>query len=168
LWSCSASSSSGSSRRPPFSPESVVAEFAATCRAYRVAHIVGDRFGGMWPAERFAAHGIAYEPSARPKTELYMEFLVLLNSARVRLLDSARLLVQLCALERRTARGGRDSVDHPVNAHDDVANRTAGAVTLAAAQAASDAPILAANVAAESRGRVVDVREFELLGRGLY
>jgi hypothetical protein len=29
---------------------------------------------------------------------------------------------QLCELERRTARGGRDSVDHAAGGHDDVAN----------------------------------------------
>jgi len=34
-------------------------------------------------------------------------------------------------LERRTARGGRDSVDHPPNAHDDVANGAAGALLMA-------------------------------------
>jgi hypothetical protein len=33
---------------------------------------------------------------------------------------------QLCALERRTARSGRDSIDHPTGAHDDVANAVAG------------------------------------------
>jgi hypothetical protein len=29
-------------------------------------------------------------------------------------------------LERRTARGGRDSIDHPPGAHDDLANAVAG------------------------------------------
>jgi hypothetical protein len=37
----------------------------------------------------------------------------LLNSGRVELLDNSRLISQLCNLERRTARGGRDSIDHP-------------------------------------------------------
>jgi hypothetical protein len=42
------------------------------------------------------------------------------------LLDDPRLIDQLCALERRTARGGRDSIDHPPGAHDDVVNTVAG------------------------------------------
>jgi hypothetical protein len=39
--------------------------------------------------------------------------------------------VQLLGLERRTARGGRDSIDHAPGAHDDIANAAAGALTLA-------------------------------------
>jgi hypothetical protein len=34
----------------------------------------------------------------------------------------ACLAAQLCALERRTSRGGRDSIDHAPGAHDDLAN----------------------------------------------
>jgi hypothetical protein len=51
------------------------------------------------------------------------------NSRRVDLLDHQRLVAQLIALERRTARGGRDSIDHPPGAHDDVANAVAGCLT---------------------------------------
>jgi hypothetical protein len=32
------------------------------------------------------------------------------------------LIAQLCSLERRTARGGRDSIDHPPGQFDDLAN----------------------------------------------
>jgi len=42
----------------------------------------------------------------------------------------ARLAAQLCALERRTSRGGRDSIDHAPGAHDDLANAAAGVVSL--------------------------------------
>jgi hypothetical protein len=42
--------------------------------------------------------------------------------------------LQLCGLERRTARGGRDSIDHAPGSHDDVANAVAGALILAAAK----------------------------------
>jgi hypothetical protein len=48
----------------------------------------------------------------------------------VELLDIARLASQFCGLERRTARGGRDSIDHAPGAHDDVANAAAGALLL--------------------------------------
>jgi hypothetical protein len=49
-----------------------------------------------------------------------------LNSRKLDLLDDARLLTQLIGLERRTARGGRDSIDHAPGAHDDLANAVAG------------------------------------------
>jgi hypothetical protein len=48
--------------------------------------------------------------------------LPLLNSGRIELLDNPRLIMQLANLERRTARGGRDSIDHPIGQHDDVSN----------------------------------------------
>ena len=35
------------------------------------------------------------------------------------------------SLERRTSRSGRDSIDHPPNGHDDVANAVAGAIAYA-------------------------------------
>jgi hypothetical protein len=38
------------------------------------------------------------------------------------------ITAQLIGLERRTARGGRDSIDHPPGGHDDVANAAAGAL----------------------------------------
>src|SRR5437868_12238462 len=46
----------------------------------------------------------------------------------VDLLEDARLLAQIVGIERRTARGGRDSIDHAPGAHDDVANAAAGAI----------------------------------------
>jgi hypothetical protein len=47
------------------------------------------------------------------------------------LLDNHKLVNQLVGLERRTSRGGRDSIDHPSHggAHDDVANAVAGVLT---------------------------------------
>ena len=53
----------------------------------------------------------------------------LLTSGRAELLDEPRLVAQLCGLERRTARGGRDSIDHAPGRHDDVANAAAGVLT---------------------------------------
>jgi hypothetical protein len=117
--------------RPPFSPESVVTEFAATLKSYRINKVVGDRYAGEWPREQFRKHGIAYELSVKPKSDLYRDLLPLLNSRRVELLDHPRLINQLVSLERRTARGGRDSIDHPPGGHDDVANAVAGALLAA-------------------------------------
>ena len=44
-------------RKAPFSPDSVVSEFSETLKAYRIATVVGDRYAGEWPRERFAVHG---------------------------------------------------------------------------------------------------------------
>lgn len=117
--------------RPPFSPEATVLEMAALLKAYGIRKVTGDRYAGEWPREQFRKNGIEYELSERAKSDLYRDLLPVLNSGRVELLDVPRLSVQLCGLERRTARGGRDSIDHAPNAHDDVANAVAGAVLLA-------------------------------------
>jgi hypothetical protein len=113
-------------RRPPFSPEDVVAEFSETLKSYRISKITGDRYAGEWPRERFREHSISYEPAQKPKSDLYRDLLPAINSRRLDLLDDARLLMQLVGLERRTARGGRDSIDHAPGAHDDLANAVAG------------------------------------------
>ena len=118
-------------RKAPFSPDSVVSEFAETLKAYRIATVVGDRYAGEWPRERFSVHGIAYRTAELNRSELYLAFLPLVNSGRVDLLDSSRMVAQFVGLERRTSRAGKDSVDHAPGAHDDVSNSIAGVAALA-------------------------------------
>ncbi len=118
--------------RPPFSPEDVARRFSDLLLSYDVTTVTGDRYGGEWPRERFAAHGVAYEPSEKTKSELYQECLPLLTARRVELLDHPRLAAQFVGLERRTARGGRDFIDHMPGAHDDLANVAAGALVAVA------------------------------------
>jgi len=113
-------------QRPPFSPEATVAGFAAVLQRYGIGRVQGDRYAGEWPREAFSKRGITYEASAKPKSELYLELVPLLNSRSVALLEQPRLAAQLVGLERRTARGGRDSIDHAPKSHDDVANAVAG------------------------------------------
>lgn len=113
--------------RSPFSPDSVVQDFAELLKSYRVRDVYGDRYAAEWPRERFAVHGITYRPAEKPKSDLYRDFLPVLNGGRCRLLDNPKLVAQLVGLERRTARGGRDSIDHAPNGFDDVANAVAGA-----------------------------------------
>jgi hypothetical protein len=117
-------------RRPPFSPEAVVEEFTNLMKKYRVSKVYGDRYGGEWPREQFTKRGVFYEPAEKPKSELYRDLLPLINSGAVDLLDNERLVQQLVMLERRTSRGGKDSIDHPPGAHDDVANAVAGALVM--------------------------------------
>lgn len=115
--------------KPPFSPEAVVEEFCALLKQYRIGRVQGDKYAGEWPRERFLRFGIVYEASAKPKSELYASLLPLLNGKRCSLLDDDRLVTQIASLERRVARGGKDSIDHPPNSHDDLANVCAGALT---------------------------------------
>ena len=117
-------------RRPPFSPEAVVNDFADLVKSYGISTVTGDRYAGEWPREAFQRHGVEYKPAAKSKSELYGDLLPRLNSGRARLLDEPRLVTQLCGLERRTARGGRESIDHGPGGHDDVANAAAGALWL--------------------------------------
>jgi hypothetical protein len=113
---------------PPFSPEATVEDFARTLKAYGISRAVGDRYAGIWPVSEFARFGITYEQNAAPKSDLYRDLLPLINSRRVALLDHKKLVTQLVGLERRTARSGKDSIDHAPGAHDDVANAVAGVV----------------------------------------
>jgi hypothetical protein len=112
--------------RPPFDPETAVAECAALLRRFGISRVTGDKYAGEWPVARFREHGFAFEQSARPKSDIYHDLLPLLNATRVELLDNPRLAAQLVGLERRTARSGRDSIDHAPGGHDDLANAVAG------------------------------------------
>jgi hypothetical protein len=119
--------------KPPFSPTSVVDEFTVVLRAYGVKAVSGDRYAGEWPREQFRARGIAYDLAESTKSDLYRDLLPLLNSGSLELLDVPRLLAQLGNLERRVARGGKDSIDHPAlrGSHDDLINAATGACLLA-------------------------------------
>ena len=103
----------------------------ATLKSYGLGKVVGDRYAGQWPVEQFAKFGVTYEPAAKRKSDLYTDLLPLLNSRRIELLDHQRAFNQLVSLERRTARGGRDTIDHPPGQHDDLANVIAGAAAVA-------------------------------------
>ncbi|MGH7194598.1 MAG: hypothetical protein ACREJM_13860, partial [Candidatus Saccharimonadales bacterium] len=128
--------------KPPFSPEATIKEFSGFFKSFGVRRITADRWGGDFPTEAFAKHGVTCTVSERVKSDIYKEFLPLINSGRVELLDNQRLVAQLCGLERYTARGGKDSVDHSVHSHDDVINSAAGAFVLAAGAGVSIASLI--------------------------
>jgi hypothetical protein len=44
-------------QRPPFSPETVAAQFAETLRLYGIRAITGDKYGGDWPRRSLQASG---------------------------------------------------------------------------------------------------------------
>jgi hypothetical protein len=114
-------------------PAEITAGYAALLKSYRIRKIVGDRYAGSWPGDEFKKHDIEYSPSEKSKSGLYLDLLPSLNSGRVELPPDDRLVNQLIGLERRTARGGRDSIDHAPGGHDDRANVIAGLVSTKAA-----------------------------------
>jgi len=120
-------------RPSPHDPNVVVGELAHLLRTYRLSEVTGDRYAAEWVVSAFKSNGIKYHQSERDRTAIYLDALPLFTSGRARLLDNDRLTSQLCSLERRTGRLGRDRVDHPPNQHDDCANCAAGALVLAAA-----------------------------------
>ena len=118
--------------QPPFNPHVAATEFSTLLKAYGVAKVIGDRYAGEWVREPFRRHGVDYQLSEASKSDIYRDALPLFNAGRAQLLDLKRLVNQLCSLERRTARGGRDLIDHPRHpgAHDDLANAVCGAFVM--------------------------------------
>jgi hypothetical protein len=129
-------------RIPPFPPEQVTEEYCNLMRKYGIFSCAGDRYGGEWPIAVFRRFGISYEQCERAKSDLYIDLLPNMNSETVGLIEHDRLQRQLISLERRTARGGRDIIDHPKGGRDDLANACAGAVWLAQQQGGAAAPHL--------------------------
>jgi hypothetical protein len=123
--------------KPPFSPEHTCSEFATLLRKYRVTQVIGDKYAGGFPPEQFKKFAVLFEQAAKPRSELYVDLLPLINSGRIELLDHPRLISQLCALERRSGRG-RDTINHPPNGHDDLANAIAGLASLLIAKPSMD------------------------------
>ena len=79
--------------RPPFSPEAVATDFAAILTRYAIRTVVGDKYGGDFPAEAFKRHGIRYrgeweirDPESydltwtvMPKSDIYREVVSLVQ-----------------------------------------------------------------------------------------
>lgn len=124
-------------RKPPFSADDVVKQYAELLREYKLSAVNGDAYAGIWPAERFAEHRIEYKRSQQVRTDLYKGLLPLLTSGRIELPDSPKLVQQISNLERRVGTSGRDQIDHPRGGHDDVSNAVAGLASLLSTQRTS-------------------------------
>ena len=97
----------------PHNPQSVIKEMTETLKVYGVRRVTGDRYAGEWPRQEFMKHQIGYDPAPQEKSRIYLDFLPLVLSGRVELLDIRQLFSELRNLVRRARSGGRDSVDHP-------------------------------------------------------
>jgi hypothetical protein len=117
--------------KAPFDPGVAVGNVVAMLKEFNLFNVTGDRYAGQWVVEAFKKHGVTYHHSMRDRSAIYVTALPVLNAQRARLLDHTRLVNQLCALQRRTNASGRQSVDHPKNGADDLANAAMGAVVLA-------------------------------------
>jgi len=117
-------------RKPPFDPAIVAGEFAALAKEYRCGKVIGDNFSGEWVAQAFKAAGVDYTRSELPKSGLYLEGLPAFSRGTVSIPYHTQLIRELRLLERRTARTGKDSVDHGPSGSDDHANVLFGAMYL--------------------------------------
>lgn len=129
-------------------PSDVVTDMVDVLRRYGIRSVQGDYYGGEWPGDLFrkGVHAplcarrrndflacdcddvwkVGYEVSPDPKSDIYREFLPLLNGQHVLMLDLPKMHRQFTDLDRKVARGGHDSIDHSPGQHDDLANVTAG------------------------------------------
>jgi hypothetical protein len=124
------------------SPHIIAAEYAATAKAYGTALVIGDAYAYQWPREAFVAAGVDYQRADWVKSDIYRNFLPLMSSGRVELLDSDRVIAQLCGLERHVGPSGKDQITHPDRGHDDLINAAAGALIYANRAARDYTPIV--------------------------
>jgi Terminase large subunit, ATPase domain len=120
--------------KAPFNPDDVMDDIAKLLKSYRVTSVTGDAYASAWVQHGFRRQGLTYKHSEHNRSELYLQLLPLLTAGNAVLLDQPRLIGQISQLERRTGRGGRDSIDHMRGAHDDLAVAAAGALVRAMAR----------------------------------
>lgn len=113
-------------------PAAATREFAELAKQYGCSSITGDNYSADWVSAAFRDSGREYVRSRLTRSELYLEGLPLFTRGLVNIPDHAQLLRELRLLERRTARSGKDSVDHGIGGSDDHANALFGAMHLAA------------------------------------
>jgi len=112
--------------KAPFNPYEIVREMARELKRFNLARLAADNYAAEFVVSAFRGEGVMCVKATKPKSELYLELLPVMCSGQIELLDNEVLIDQLSNLERRTRSGGRDSVDHPPGAHDDLANAVAG------------------------------------------
>lgn len=115
----------------PFDPAVVVDEAAALIKAYGCRRVTGDRYGGKTFQGLFRRQGINYHITDEHRSDLYLGLLPLINGKLCLFPDLQKLRVQILSLDRRVQASGRESIDHPKGAHDDLINVAAGAIVTA-------------------------------------
>jgi hypothetical protein len=108
--------------RSPHNPVSAVETMARTLAEYGVGKVIGDSYSAGWTVDAFAKVNVTYEYAEIDRSEAYLNVLPLFMSGRVRLVESARLVSQFVALERRSLPSGREKIDHNAGGADDCCN----------------------------------------------
>lgn len=126
---------------PPFTPSTVIQECADVLRKFRLTETSGDRHAENFIVDGFQKCGITFRRSELTTIQTYLEFLPMVNSNIVLLLDQSILLKELRGLQRSRGTGGRDRVDHRPGQHDDMAAACAGAL-VKSARAESQEPFM--------------------------
>lgn len=109
----------------PHDPAAVAREVAAFLAPYGLRSAVADHYGAELSRALYSEAELALAAADVTRSEAYLHLLPLLTTGRIELPPEPRLRLELLGLERRTARGGRDSVDHRPGSHDDLANAVA-------------------------------------------
>jgi hypothetical protein len=112
--------------RKPQDPAKVCDDFTLVLKHFGLSRLSGDRYAGEWPRSAFNKRGINYEICKTDKNDIFLHFQPIVSMHKVRLLDSEVLKTQLLCLERKTASGGKDRIEHPRGLHDDLCNAVAG------------------------------------------
>jgi hypothetical protein len=132
------------------------AEFAKLARDYGCRQIWGDNYGKGWVSGAFLAAGMEYMRCPRVRSDLYLDGLPMFLRGQVSIPDHPQLVRELRLLERRSARSGKDTVDHGVGGHDDHANSLFGALHLAARR--PEVKLVSPGVWTESGGWISEPR----------
>jgi hypothetical protein len=116
--------------KAPHNPHEIIAAICKRLHEWNIHRVTGDNFSAEFAASAFRNRGILYTKCEKNKSLLYQELLPVLCSGDIELLDHSQLVKQLANLERRTRSGGKDTIDHPKGAHDDLSNAVAGVTVL--------------------------------------
>jgi len=114
-------------QKPPVSPDSVVHDFCETLNAMASPRCEAIDMQVNGAASRSRTRHYLQVADAT-KNDLYRSMFARGELRQGRIARSQKLITQIVNLERRTARGGRDTVDHAPGGHDDIANAVAGAL----------------------------------------
>jgi hypothetical protein len=113
-------------------PRAAVLEFVELAKQYHCSAVTGDNYAADWVSGAYREAGVEYRQSELVRSELYLAGLPLFTTGIVSIANQPPLLRELRLLERRTARSGKDTVDHGPGGSDDFANALFGALHLAA------------------------------------
>jgi hypothetical protein len=117
---------------------SVVQEIVAIGRLYGGASFIGDQQAKDWVAQEFQRAGGGFTKSAKNTSDCYLESEPYFAQGKVDLLDDPQLIRELKLLERVARPGGKTTVQHPRNSHDDrAASLCRGIVNAAGASGSS-------------------------------